>query len=46
MTIAALLFMYESWRTPRRLQDSDRLRNVLVKVDGVPVAAMQWRAPR
>jgi len=46
MTRVALLFMYEIWRTPRRVRESDQRRNVAFVLNGCVFAGMSWRAPR
>lgn len=46
MTRVALLYMYEAWRTPRRVRASDRKRNAAFVLNGRVLAGIAWRAPR
>lgn len=37
--------MPPSFRSRRRLSSTDRLRNVLIRYGGQPIAGAQWREP-
>lgn len=45
MTRVALLYLYESWRTPRALRGGDQQLGVKFLAGKHKIAVMSWRAP-